>query len=806
MERKLAAILSADVQGYSRLMGDDEEATIQTLTAYRESMAGLIRQHHGRVVDSPGDNLLAEFASAVDAVQGAVAIQEELATRNTELSENRQMHYRIGINVGDVVTEGERIYGDGVNIAARLESLAEGGGICISGNVHEQVKNKLALGYKYQGEQTVKNIADPVRVYHITPDKDDAAEARPNESADSPLVAVQSKQRMSGMRWAAALAVIVPLAFLTWWLIPQNETVEPIAGPAVMSQPAESPEPSRKHIAVLPFENLGSPEQEYFAAGMTEEITSRLAGVHGLGVTSRTTVLQYKQTDKTMRQIGAELGVGYILEGTVRWAQNSDGTSRVRITPQLIRVADDTHMWADSYDRVIEDIFAVQSEIAENVLSQLDITLLDSERSAVQGRGTQNLDAYDAYLRGGEYLLHAREVYSTQDAQIAEDFFNSAIKLDPNFALAHAKLAEIQAFMYQYYLDRSERRLDLLKEYAQQAVKLAPDLPEGHLALGYYFRARFETEFALREFELARQGRPGDSNIVHAIAMLQWWSGQMLDEAIVSYQLAAALAPRRGEFHCQLGGVHRTRGEFQQAENAHLRAISIRPDRSCPKFCMAFIYLHWQGPERARTFLESLPSTVGLEEYQPINYGWIMLDLIAGDYEVALQRLESGTAEVYQGMFYYPKALLKAHIYALLGRFDQAQQAYDKARGHLEAKLEKRFGDPHLHSALGLAYAGLGREADAIREGRRAVELYPEGADIFFLPYRLKDLAQIYVMLGDHEAALDALELLLSSPSMIHLPEIQLDPTWASLHGHPRFLKLRKHTETIETHAQHGSG
>ena len=287
--RKLAAILSADVQGYSRLMGNDEVATIRTLTEYREVMTRFIEQHHGWAVDSPGDNLLAEFGSAVDAVQSAVAIQHELETRNAELPDHRKMAYRIGINVGDVVVEGERIYGDGVNIAARIESLADGGGISVSGNVHEQVKNKLSFGFTSQGEQAVKNIADPVRVYKVA-----------------------------------------------------LET--PVAPPAATEGlPTQLSLPDKPSIAVLPFTNMSSdPEQEYFSDGITEDIITDLSKIAGLFVIARNSAFTYKDKAVNVQDVGRELGVRHILEGSIRRAG-----ARVRITAQLIDTTTGSHVWAE---------------------------------------------------------------------------------------------------------------------------------------------------------------------------------------------------------------------------------------------------------------------------------------------------------------------------------------------------------------------------------------------------------------------------------------------------------------------------
>lgn len=328
VQRKLAAILIADVQGYSRLMGDDEVATIRTLTAYRQIMTKLIQQHHGRVVDSPGDNLLAEFGSAVDAVQGAVAVQNELKAKNAGLPVDRQMHYRIGINVGDVVVEGKQLYGDGVNIAARLESLADGGGICISEAVHMQVKNKLAIAFAYQGEQSVKNIVDPVRVYKV------------------------------GL---------------------ETEPAPPTIRPA---QPAARPLSDKPSIAVLPFTNMSNdPEQEYFSDGITEDLITDLSQISGLFVIARNSVFTYKGQAVKVQEVHRALGVRYVLEGSVRKADN-----RVRITAQLVEAVTGGHVWAQRYDRDLDDIFALQDEVTQQIVAALEVKLTKSEEAQLEVR------------------------------------------------------------------------------------------------------------------------------------------------------------------------------------------------------------------------------------------------------------------------------------------------------------------------------------------------------------------------------------------------------------------------------------
>ena len=352
-KRKLTAILSADVEGYSRLMGEDEDATIRTLTTYRELMSTLIQRHRGRVVDSPGDNLLAEFGSVVDAVRCAVEVQEELRIRNVELPENRRMHFRIGVNLGDVVEEGDRIYGDGVNITARVEGLAEGGGICISGTVYDSIKNKLSLSYESMGEHTVKNIAEPVRVYRM----------RVGPEA-TPLIVEKEGLRHWLKPSLAVFAVLVVAAGA--WAIWNFYFRPPPIEPASVEKMAY-PLPDKPSIAVLPFVNLsGDHEQEYIANGITENITTALSKLPEMLVIARTSSMTYKGKSVKAKQVSEELGVRYLLEGSV--LKEGD---QIRVTAQLIDAIKGHHLWAEKYDRDIKGFFILLDEITKKICTAL---------------------------------------------------------------------------------------------------------------------------------------------------------------------------------------------------------------------------------------------------------------------------------------------------------------------------------------------------------------------------------------------------------------------------------------------------
>jgi len=359
-KRKLTAILSADAVGYSRLMAEDEAATVTTLATYREVMSSLIKQHRGRVVDSPGDNVLAEFASVVDAVQCAVAVQNEYHTRNAELAENRRMEFRIGINLGDVIDEENRIYGDGVNVAARLEALADPGGICVSKTAFDQIETKLPLGYEYLGEQSVKNIPKPVGAYRVL------MQPRVTVAGEAKSERTKPLWRRKAILVAIAAVLILAVAVGFWHFYMRRPSVEPAS-----VEKMAFPLPDKPSIAVLPFVNMsGDPQQEFFSDGITENIISALSQVPNLFVIARNSTFTYKGKPVKVQQVAEELGVRYVLEGSV---QKSGDT--LRITAQLIDAITGRHVWSERYNRKLKDIFALQDDITMKVITALQVKL-----------------------------------------------------------------------------------------------------------------------------------------------------------------------------------------------------------------------------------------------------------------------------------------------------------------------------------------------------------------------------------------------------------------------------------------------
>ncbi len=479
VKRKLAAILSADVKGYSRLMGEDEEWTVRTLSAYRGIMRGLIQQHRGRVVDAPGDNVLAEFASVVDAVQCAVEIQQVLRAKNAVLPENRRMEFRIGINLGDVIEEGEQIYGDGVNIAARIEGLAEPGGICISGSAFEQIENKLPLRYDYLGEHEVKNIAKPVRVYRAQIESE-AATRKPLE--------VASKERM---------------AF---------------------------PLPDKPSIAVLPFVNMSEdPKQEFFSDGMTEEIITALSKSPYLFVIARQSTFAYKGKPVKVKQVSEELGVRYVLEGSVRRSGE-----RVRITAQLIDAMTGYHLWAERYDRDLKEIFVLQDEIALKIMKTVHEKLQlgpDHARvlgTRVLGRGARNLEVFLKSMEARERFYRLTK----EDNALARKLYEEVIALDPGYALAYAGLAETH--MVDVLFGTGKSRKESLRraiEFGEKAVALDESEVLGHASLGYFYTYAGQFDKAVAHAERGLALDPNSSGILFYSGAALAFSGR-LEEAI----------------------------------------------------------------------------------------------------------------------------------------------------------------------------------------------------------------------------------------------------------------------------------
>ncbi len=560
LRRKLTAILSADVKGYSRLMGDNEEATVLTITTYREVIATLVEEHRGRVVDSPGDNVLAEFASVVDAVKSAVEIQEELKARNAELTESRRMHFRIGINLGDVIQEGERIYGDGVNVAARIESVADPGGICISSSAYDQVKKKLPLDFEYLGEHTVKNIDEPVRVYRVLTE----------QHVEGKLIGEKRTEPKRGQK--TALAVTIGLLLMAGGLLIGKYLLDAPSPPAEVASVEKMafPLPDKPSIAVLPFQNLsGSEEQDYFSDGITNDIITDLSKFNQLFVIASNTVFTYKGKPVKVKQVSQELGVRYVLEGSVQKAGN-----KVRVNAQLIEGTTGHHLWAERYDRDLKDLFALQDEIIETIVRTLAVKINEAERARVLRKRTENLEAYDYLLRGWHHYDRSTRSANSQ----ARQMFKKTIELDPRYAAAYVALGA------SYYQDASygwtefpDQALQRAYDLAQKALALEEANASAHRLLGALYVRWAQYDLAAGELRRAIELNPNDAESYGALGSAMLYSGRT-EEAMQSMETENRFNPHLGpgDF-MELGLAYYLRDRYEDAIRILERGVGQKP-------------------------------------------------------------------------------------------------------------------------------------------------------------------------------------------------------------------------------------
>jgi adenylate cyclase len=566
--RRLAAILAADVAGYSRLMGADEEGTHERLKALRrELLDPKITEHHGRIVNTAGDGLLIEFGSIVDAMRCAVAVQQAMVERNAGAVAEERIEFRIGINLGDVIIDGGDIYGDGVNITARLEALAEPGGICISGIVHEQVRDRLDVAFEDLGEQQVKNIARPVRVYRVG----SAAVEKPNPPV-APVLAL----------------------------------------------------PDKPSIAVLPFANIsGDPEQEYFADGMVEEIITALSRIRWLFVIARNSTFTYKGQAVDVKQVGRELGVRYVLEGSVRKAGG-----RVRIAAQLIDASTSAHLWAERYDRALDDIFALQDELTTSVVGAIEPSLRKAEIERARRKRPDSLDAYDFYLRA----LPLAATGMPQDADKALPLLEEAIRLEPDYAGAHALLAWCHEQRYlRGGLDEATR--EAARHHARAALAAGGDDAMALATAGFVIGV-VERDYAtaIDAIDRALALSPSSALAFGLGSIMRAWRGD-LSTAITHGETALRLSPYDPLIYLPYVGLayaHFFSGHFAEAASAASRAMQANPRFSVP------CYLYTAALACLGQDAEAAVSAQRLLELQP---GFTIASLVSGTNIAATDRL-----------------------------------------------------------------------------------------------------------------------------------------------------------------------
>ena len=672
--RRLAAILHADVVGYSRLMADDEDPTVASILASRQVIRPLVEEHRGRIWDDAGDNFLAEFPTATEAGEFAVVAQEALTDLNEGLSSRRRMDFRMGIHIGEVQERAEGIFGDGVNIAARLQELAEPGGICISGTVYEQVRSRLALQYEDLGERNLKNIPLAVRAFRI-PGSDRAR-------------------------------------------LP--------------------PEPQvRNSIAVLPFINMsGTPENEVFSDGLAEEILNLLTRLRELKVAARTSSFSFKGKAADIRSIAGQLGVRYVLEGSVR-RQNH----RVRVTAQLVDGQTGFHEWSETYDRELRDIFAIQDDISREVVRALRVALSSESRARLSARSTHSIDAYEYYLQGRSYL---RRPHGEDVLENATQLFRRALDHDPTYAQAYAGLCD--SYLARYRRNRSKELFEEAERCCRRALTLDPTAPDTHVALGNLCRYEGRYEEALEALERAIALNPESAEAREARA--ETYAGQnRLDDAERAFHEAIDLQPGYWGPHQALGNFLMARGRFKDAIQPYRRVAELSPDNATAHSNLGGAHFMMGDFEKAAAaWRESL-------ELNPTPGAYTNL----GTMYFFLQRFEEAVRMYKRACATSPDdpepwGFLADSYRQLDGHEEQAQASYETAIELAEATLHINPTDAETTGHLAHYCANLGQEERARELILKALSLAPENMHIRYCA------ALVYTSFGEIDRALEEVQ------------------------------------------------
>jgi len=585
VERKLTAILCADVFGYSRLMGENEEATLRTLSSHRKLIDSLIDQHRGRFVNSAGDSVLAEFVSVVNAVQCAVEIQTTLKSENANLPPDRRMEFRIGVNLGDVMVDGEQIYGDGVNVAARLENLAEPGGICISGKVHDEIRSKLALGYQDLGAQQVKNITEPVRVLRVMLDGGVATHT-----------AAKTTERSLRKHWRGGVFSLSGLALIAAVIVfVQHLSLRPPTTTASIP-PAQSPTltlPDKPSIAVLPFTNMsGDRDQEYFSDGITDDLVTALSRLPVLFVIARSSTFTYKGRAAKVQDVGRELGVKYVLEGSVRKADKE-----VRITAQLVDAASGEHLWAEHYDRPLRDIFALQDEIVRRIVTTLNLQLgLREEHGFLVRPRTDNIEAYDDVLRG--YAYHW--TFTQQALAKAREMFQKAVALDPKYANPYAGMGWTYFEDWAFQWNRDPQLRDRALELGRQAIALDDANTDAYALLSAVETSEEQYDRAIADSEHAIAVDPNYTFGYARLAEALTKSGRPAD-GIACTEKVMRLDPRNRDQYVLVEGLaYFAMGRYKESVSAYKQSLVRWGKSPGPHLGLAVDYVELGSDEEAR--------------------------------------------------------------------------------------------------------------------------------------------------------------------------------------------------------------
>jgi TolB-like protein/class 3 adenylate cyclase/Tfp pilus assembly protein PilF len=793
-QRKLAAIMFTDMVGYTALAQRDEKVALQLLEEHRQLLRKIFPRFNGAEIKTIGDAFLVEFNSALEAAQCAIEIQRALAKRNADSPSDRRIELKIGIHIGDVVHRSGDVYGDGVNIASRIEPLAGAGGICVSMDVERQIRNALEARFEKLAAPELKNISVAMDLFRIVlpwevpaaAGKSEIGNQRPSGSDKSAITRKQRRFPISALAGVGIFVVIAIALALGWWwsTLPHKKMVS--SAPEI-NRPQDIPE---KSVAVLPFENLSrDPDNAFFTDGVQDQVLTALAKVADLKVISRTSVMQYKTgQSRNLREIAQQLGVTHVLEGSVQRAGN-----KVRVNAQLINARTDAHEWADNYDRPVDDVFAIQSEIAKAIADQLQAKLSPKERSAIEQPPTADVTAFDLYSRAKSLMLSTSfSALASKNVEQAISLLEQAISRDPSFFLAYCQLS--LAHDQQYFLtgaDHTPARIGKAQSALDAALRLRPDAGEAHLARAeFLYRIHLDYDGALAELEIARHTLPNDPRIFELTGYILRRRGKQ-EEGLDYINRALTLDPRNLFTLQQVALSYLYLRRFQENVAVLDRALAIKPDDPDTMVARGITVLGWKGDTRPLHQTIDEVRAKNPAAVPGIADSWLLCALAEHDAragEAALAALGDNTFGDDASQFGpdFGRGLLAR----MTKDENKAQAAFTAARTVQEKRVQEQPDYAPALSILGIIDAALGRKEDALREGRRAVELLPVEKEANNGPGMIQNLAIIAAWAGEKEFACDQLEASLKLPGLTCYGRLKLLPWWDPLRGDPRFEKI----------------
>ena len=777
---RLTAILAADAAGYSRLMAANERATMAALDAGRAVFRTKIEANRGRVIDMAGDSVLAVFQTAAGAVSAALAIQNELHATSSSEPEERRMRFRIGVHLGDVIEKSDgSVYGDGINIAARLQAKAPPGGICLSQTVYDTVKGKIAMRATFTGPETFKNIAEPIPIWQVIP------EGVPEPERPASTLAPPASPPPRRARWIAASAIAIALLAITasWYGTRLEAPVKSPAGKADTSSIGSN------SLAVLPFTNMSDDKSTaYFADGVHEDLLTQLALLGELKVVSRTSVMEYRDSKKNMRQIGAELGVGSLVEGSVRRAGN-----QVRVTAQLVDVRTDKHLWAKSYDRELKDIFAIQSELATEIAKALKISLAPQEQTRLAKRPTDNLEAYDFFLRHQDLVNQSTgtvRIMSTVKERVA--LLSRAVELDPKFALAWARLAAEHARAHGYGIDRDPGRKKQAHDAMDRALALSPADAQIDIEAGTYYRLALNDHArAAGSFENALKAAP--HNVEGLIGLSEVYIDQFrIADGVALLERAFAVDSRNSGVLIRLANQYRNHRQYERSLALRQLLINLRPDDLDLQASYHNVEYwrsgSWDSYDRWRS---TIPKAAGRKSAR-VMFTDIDRAIARRDFLEVLHLIEvdsEDVASLRDSSFAADRSANRAVALRAKGDRLQAGNAAREALRLIEAGLRKSSSNDSMWAAKARMHALLGERKAAFLAHARAVAQTEENSGKRSADFSYRGILDVHALLEDRVEALAELARQLRLPSS--LPhEFRVHLELASLWDDPQFQAL----------------